>query len=109
MTAAITPPPLHPRVAAPSPEKTLRRLFLTLFLRGRGHLASLSRHVGGSVLGLLGQRRRGVLDLLDGRAGLMRPLRRHAGNLVLSAILDGTVHVGHDVVLSNVKIRNSVC
>jgi ABC-2 type transport system permease protein len=34
-TAGISPPPLLPE-AAPIPEKTLRRLFLALFLRGRG-------------------------------------------------------------------------
>ncbi len=33
--AAITPPPILPE-KIPPPEKTLRRLFLTLFLRGRG-------------------------------------------------------------------------
>lgn len=33
---APSPPPLPPRAPALSPEQTLRRLFLTLFLRGRG-------------------------------------------------------------------------
>jgi ABC-2 type transport system permease protein len=36
MTSAVpVPPPLPPPAFAPSPAKTLRRLFLTLFLRGR--------------------------------------------------------------------------
>ncbi|MBK7998455.1 MAG: hypothetical protein IPK15_07000 [Verrucomicrobia bacterium] len=32
----VQPPPLPPASPPPSPEQTLRRLFLTLFLRGRG-------------------------------------------------------------------------
>src|SRR5216117_2048671 len=36
MSAPAGPPPLPARAPAPSPERTLRKLFLTLFLRGRG-------------------------------------------------------------------------
>lgn len=46
---AITPPPLLPRAAAPSPEKTLRRLFLTLFLRGRSSRGLRKETAPGSI------------------------------------------------------------
>jgi len=46
---AITPPPLLPRVATPSPERTLRRLFLTVFLRGRSSRGLRKETAPGSI------------------------------------------------------------